>query len=225
MIRSEIIQKFRDENPEITSRVIGDTTLNMWCLLADKQFCAATRCIVDQDGTAWNVAVNDEYYDLTSKITNFYDIDDWPGSGVVYNGKRINKATMSELDLDSNTWRSRGAGTPQKWYRRGKYLYLDRPAGTAITNGIRVYAVLKSTDWDTDIEPFNQLSYLEPFTEAIILYLVKRAKAKVGKPEEAAGAHKEWIDYLSWAKTQLGGNKSGPIFFRKKQTRNYGRYT
>src|SRR3990167_5298619 len=222
MIRSEVIEKFRQENPEITSRVISDTTLNTWCLLADKQFCAATRCIVDQDGTAWNTAVNDEYYDLTSKITNFFDIDNYPASGVVYNGKRLEKVTMAELDQEAINWRARSAGTAKKWYRRGKYLYLDRPIDTAGTNYMRVYAVLKSTDWDSDVEPFNQLSYLEPFSEAILLYLQKRAKAKVGKPEEAKAAQTEWVDYISWAKAQLGGNKFGPIYFRKKQVRNYG---
>lgn len=223
MIRSEIVQMFRDENPEIPSRVINDTTLNGWCLLADKQFCAATRCIVDQDGTEWDSAEDDEYYDLTDKITNFFDIDDYPGSGVLYNNKRLEKATMAELDQESASWRDRESGTPKKWYRRGKYLYLDRPIDTASIK-VKVYAVLRSTDWSTDVEPFNQLEYLEPYTEAITLYLAKRAKAKIGKPEEAAAAQKEWVDYLAWAKQQLGANKFSPIYFRKKDSISYGKY-
>jgi len=207
---------FRDDNPEITSRVISDSTLYNWCEVGDKEFCAETRCIVDQDGTAWNTAVNDESYDLTSKITNFYDIDEWPGSGVLYNGKKLTKATMAELDLDAINWRARSAGTPKKWYRRGKYLYLDRPIDTVGTNYMRVYAVLISDDWDSDVAPYNALTYLEPFHFGMVLYLQKRAKAKVGKEEESARAQAEYNAFVQWSKRQLLGNKSGPIYFRRK---------
>ncbi len=216
MTRSEIIQAFRDENPEIPSRVISDAVLQNWLLVGDKEFCAETRCIVDQDGTAWNTAVNDEYYDLSSKITNFYDIDDWPGSGVVYNGKALTKATMAELDVDKSTWRANSAGTPKKWYRRGKYLYLDRPIDTAGTNYMRVYAVLISTDWNTDVAPYQTLTHLTPFHYAMVLYLNKRAMAKIGKEEDSVKAQAEYNSYIGWAKKQLGGNKAGVIYFRRK---------
>ncbi len=215
MIRSEIIQQFRDENPEITSRVITDATLYNWCALGDKEFCAETRCIVDQDGTEWDSAVNDQYYDLSSKITNFYDIDTWPGSGVLYNGKALTKTTMAELDIEDANWRSRDAGTPKKWYRRGKYLYLDRMIDTASIK-VKVFSVLVSNDWAIDVMPYNQLAHLEPFHPAMVLYLAKRAKAKVGKPEEASMAQAEYGAFVEWAKKQLGGNKMGPVYFRKK---------
>jgi hypothetical protein len=215
MIRSEIIQMFRDECPEIPSRVIGDTTLNAWCLVGDKEFCADSRCIVDQDGTTITTVANEQYYDLTAEITNFYDIDDCPGSGVLYNGKRLKKATMAELDLEAPNWRARDAGTPRKWYRRGKYLYLDRKIGTDAEDLI-IYSVLISTDWSTDVAPFNELTNLEPYHYAMVLYLVKKAKAKVGKPEEAVAAQAEYNAYMRWAKGQLGGNKYGSVFFRRK---------
>jgi len=215
MIRSEIIQQFRDICPEIPSRVISDVTLNAWCLTGDKNFCAITRCIVDQDGTTITTAEDDQYFDLEVEITNFYDIDTWPGSGVLYNNKKLDKTTMAELDIDSSSWRDNDSGTPKKWYRRGKYLYLDRPIDSNAYD-IKVYAVLISDDWNTDIAPYNTLSSLEPYHDAMVLYLTKRAKAKVGKPEEAAAAENEYLLYCKWAKTQIGGNKFGAIHFVPK---------
>lgn len=215
MTRSEIIESFRVQNPEITSRVITDSQLYSFCEEGDKMFCAETRCIVDQDGTEWDTAVNDEYYDLTSKITNFYDIDDYPGSGVLYNGERIIKTTMAELDMDSKSWRARSAGTPKKWYRRGKYIYVDRPIDTASLK-FKVYAVLISDDWNADVAPFNQRTELEPFHESMVLYLTMRCKNKIGKPEEAIMARQEFAEYMKWAKRQLGGNKYSPVYYRRK---------
>jgi hypothetical protein len=216
MIRSEIIDQFRQQCPEIPSNVVTDVVLNGWCLTGDKEFCAETRCIVDQNGTAFNTAVNDIYYDLSSKITKFYDIDDFPGSGVLYNGKALTKTTMAELDVEDKNWRARDAGTPLKWYRRGKYLYLDRKIDTAGTNYMRVYAVLISDDWNANVMPFNQLAHLEPYHSSMVLYLIKKAKAKVGKREDAMAAQAEYLAYVAWAKKQIGGNISGPIFFRRK---------
>lgn len=215
MIRSEIIERFREECPEATSRVISDAVLYSWCELGDKQFCSETRCIVDQDGTTITTAENDYYWDLMSNITNFYDIDDYPGSGVLYNDKRLSKSSMGELDMESPTWRDWSSGTPKKWYRRGKYLYVDRKIDSNAYD-LKVYAVLISDDWNTDVMPFNQLTYLEPFHEAMVLFLIKKAKAKLGKEEEGVKAQAEYTAFVRWAKTQLGGNKFAPIYFRKK---------
>jgi len=215
MIRSEIIERFREECPEITSRVVFDTVLNSWCQLGDKQFCAETRCIVDQDGTIITTAENEYYWDLSSEITNFYDIDDFPGSGVLYNNKKLNKSSMGELDMDSSTWRDWSSGIPKKWYRRGKYLYLDRKIDSS-ADDLKVYSVLLSDDWNTDIAPFNQLTYLEPFHEAMVLFLIKKAKAKIGKDEESVKAQAEYSAFVAWSKKQLGGNKYAPIYFRKR---------
>lgn len=214
MIRSEIIEDFRVECPEITSRVITDEQLYNWCEKGDKLFCAETRCIIDQDGTTISTTEDDQYYDLTSEITKFYDIDDTYASGVLYNGKRLDKTSMSELDGESQNWRSRDAGTPKKWYRRGKYLYLDRPIDSNEYD-LTVYSILISDDWNTDVAPYNQLTYLEPFHEAMVLYLIWKAKSKIGKPEEAVKAQSEFMAFVKWSKSQLLANKSSAIYFRK----------
>ena|SRR3990167_2863991 len=216
MTRSEIIQQFRDENKEIPSRIIADSVLNGWLLIGDKLFCSITRCIVGD--TAFNSAVSTSVYltryDLTSQITDFYDIDEFPGGGVSYDDDPLTKTSISELDAENSTWRTRSAGTPRKWYRRGKWLYFDRPVSEVKT--IRVYCVLISDDWAADVMPCNQLAFMEPYHDAFVKYLEWKAKGHINKEEEAAKARKEFLDYAAWVKKQLGGNKYGAIRFTPK---------
>ena len=70
MIRSEIVDRFRQENTEIPARVISDAVLESWLIQGDKEFCAETRCIVDQ-GTTITTVANEQYWDLASKIPKF----------------------------------------------------------------------------------------------------------------------------------------------------------
>lgn len=214
MIRSEILQMFRDENTDIPSRVIADTVLQEWLVVGDKEFCAETRCIVDV-GTTITTVVNEQFWDLEAEIPKFYDIDIQSTSGVTYNAEALKKTSMSELDMESKSWRSRSAGVPKKWFRRGKYLWFDRKVDSA-ADDIVVYSVLISDDWITDIQPYNALDYLSPFHSAMVLYLTRRAKAKVGKPEEAAAALAEYGAYMKWCRSQLGATNFGEIYFRKR---------
>ena len=218
MLRPGIISQFRAENPEITDRVVADAVLNSWLLSGDKEVCAITRCIVS-DVTFNSVVSASVYltrYDLTALISKFYDIDDLPGGGVSFDDDPLDKTTVAELDMDDEDWRTRSAGTPEKYYRRGKWLYFDYPVKTA-GKEIRVYAVLVSDDFDSDnLMPFNNLSYLEPFHNSLVKYLQWKAKEKVGKSEEGTKARQEFIDYANWMKKQIGGNKYSSIYFQPK---------
>jgi len=216
MTRSQLIAMFRAENPEITERVATDTVLNNWCLVADKSICAITRCIVS-DVTFNSVVSTSAYntkYNLTTLISKFYDIDDYPGGGVSFDDDPLTKTTVAELDKESPSWRVRSAGTPLKYYRRGEYLYFDRPVKTAALV-IRVYAVLISNDFDDNSKtPYNELSYLEPFHDGINKYLQWQAKFKIGKPGEAQIAEKAFYDYAAWMKKMIGGGKYSPIRYQ-----------
>ena len=214
MIRSDIVARFREEMPEATSRVVSDAVLYSWLELADKSFCAETRCIVDQ-GTTITTTSGEQYWDLNTKITNFYDIDMRATSGVTYNGKALTYKSMAELDFETPNWRSKTAGIPKYWFRRGKYLWVDRKVDSA-ADDIVVYASLISDDWNADVTPYNSLPELEPYHEAMLLNIIYRAKAKIAKPEEALAALQMYKSYVAWAISQLGGTRCGTVFFRKK---------
>lgn len=213
MNRTEIIDSFRVQNPEITDRVISDAQLAVWCEEGDKEVCARTRCIVADE--IWDAVEDTDSYDLTVHISKFYDIDEYPGGGVSYDDSRLVKTTIAELDQLTPSWRTADSGTPKKYYRRGKYLHFNKP--TDGTSEIHVYAVLISDDFDSDNKtPYNQLTYLEPFHPALVRYLTMRAKAKVGKPQDAKQAETEYQTYINWMKTELSGGKRGPIYFQPK---------
>ncbi len=213
MIRSEIKSKFREENPEITDRVIGDTVLGSWLEEGNKEVCMLTRCIVDQDGTTIETSENDQVWDLTNVIDNFFMIDTYSGSGVTYNGKRLREKTMAQLDEESPNWRSRSSGTPKAFYQRGKWLYVDRPIDSN-EEDIKVYAVLIPDAYTDDVAPFNQLEHLSPFHYSLVLYLQKRAKAKIGKTGEELKVRQEYDRYISNMRKVLIGSRSGVINFR-----------
>mgnify|MGYP001385338249 CR=1 FL=1 len=219
MTLTDIIEKFRRDNSEITERVADDTVVKDWAYDADKEFCAITRCIVG-DTTFNSVASTSVYntkYDLAALVDKFYDIDDYPGGGVSFDDDPLDKVTVAQLDADDEDWRTASAGTPEKYYRRGKYLYFDCPVKTASLE-IRVYAVLISDDF-TGINqtPYNGLTYLEPFHSGISKYLAWMGKGKIGKPGEAQAKRQEFLEYATWAKKQMGGNKYGKITFQKSE--------
>lgn len=216
MIRTEIIQRFRDENPEFTANVLSDTTLKSWLLVGDKEFCAKARLIVE---TGTITAIEDtDSYDLTN-LTKFFDIDEYPGGGVSIidtsdREKRLVKTTKSELDDQTPNWRTASSGTPKKYFRRGKYLKLDKPPDSTIES-FNIDYIAISDDFNSDsIAPYNQLTHLEPFHYGLVLYLQWRAKAKVGKPEEANTAMALYNSYIVWVKKEVGGGKYGAVEFR-----------
>lgn len=217
MTRLEIEQRFRDENPEVTANVVTAATLHSWCLQGDKEICAKARLIVD---TGSITAVEDqENYDVTTLLNKFYDVDELPGGGFSRvdtsgNEKRLDKRSKSELDKLRPNWRTASSGTPKDYFRRGKYIYVS-PAPDDSISSFNIDFVAISDDFDNDSKtPYNELTYLEPFHPALVFYLTWRAKAKIGKPEEALAAMNLYNAYVLWMKKEIGGGKYGPIEFK-----------
>ncbi len=213
MNRKKVISTFRDENPEMTTKRISNTILQSFCKEGNKDVCARTRCIVDEDGATISTKENDERFDLTTEISKFMDVDTAPGGGVLYNNKRISVTTMAMLDNDYPSWRDRTSGTPKKWYKRGKWLCLDRPIDSNAED-IKVYCVLRPDDFDADTKtPFNELEYLEPYHYVLVKYLQWKAKEKVGKQGEGAKAKGEYETYIAYMIKMIGAVRHGPIKF------------
>ena len=216
MNREEIRDTFRQLNPEVTERVATDTQLNDLLELGDKDFCAKTRCITNYEPETIETTENDESWDLTTEISKFYDLDTFPGAGVLYNDKQLRFRSLVQLDKESPNWRNNSSGTPTRYFRRGARIYTDKPIDSNEYD-LKVYAVLISDDFDDDAKlPFNGLTYLEPFHFGLILWLQWKAKAKIAKPEESATAMQEYLTYALWARKEIGGTKFGAIHLIKK---------
>lgn len=208
MDREAIRDQFRQENPEITDRVLDDTQLNAWLLIGNLEFATKARIITSENTIT--TTIGEDSYSLTTEIDSFFDIDEFPGGGVAFNGKRIEHTTRSRLDSRRSAWRSYADGTPRSYYRFNEFLKLDRGPETA--HDVTVDAILKPDSLNDDGKtPFNQLTYLEPFHYGLVLYLTMRAKGKEGKVEEFTKAIMQYESYIKWTKKEVQGGKISKI--------------
>lgn len=208
--RQELRDKFRQENPEITERVITDATLNSWMKTANREAACITRCIISDESKTFNTTVNVQKYDLETLVQKFYDIDDMPGGGVYYDGKPMTKSSAGEMNRRSKSWKAYSAGVPRYYWRRGKYLWFERKSSAVVQ--ISIDCILLPDDFDDDADmPFNGLTSLQPYDEAISKYLQKRAKQKVGKYDEARAASDDYTEYLAWMAKAVKSAKYGPV--------------
>lgn len=214
MTRSEIIAKFRQENPEGSTNVVSDSVLNSWLETGNIEIATSARLV--RSSTGISTVVDQSTYNLTNEITKFYDIDEFPGGGVVYDNKRIDLVSLSGLDEEQPNWRNQSSGRVRKYYRDNQFLILY-PAPDEVKTLI-VHTVLIADSFDDDNKlPFNELSYLEPFHYILVLYLKKKLfEGKIKKPESTMAANQEYLGYLSWMKNEINRGIYKNIQFRPK---------
>ena len=211
MNRSEIRQKFREENPSVTERVVTDATLNSWMLTADKEICAQTRCIQSNTPETFNASITLQYHDLSAEIPKFYGIDDIPGAGVSFKNKPLTRSSASQMNRINRNWKTQSAGTPKRyWIKQGRYLWFDRVASVASEIGIDVIFI--SDDFDNDAKsPYNSLSHLQPFHNGVNKYLEWQAQAKIKDRESENTAKNNYLSYVKWMKSMVSSASSGAI--------------
>lgn len=221
MTRQEVKDTFRSENPDITDRVIDDPVLNTWCVQGNLDMAIRAR-LIRGEFTYVTSGTEEFFRDLTAENDKFYDIDESPGGGIEYDGRRIVKDTMAGISTRRRRWRERTSGRVTRYFRRGQFLWYERPAEDGKT--IRVYAVLLPDEWDDDNKiPFNELTYLEPFHPGLVKYLEWKSKGKIEKGQAEVDARNQYRDYANWALEQVGGDILGAIFLENKEKRAGGR--
>ncbi len=213
MNRGEIIERFRQENPEATTTLISNAVLQSWCEVGDLEVCTKIRLIKDE--ATFSSIINQRQYLLTAEITKFYDIDMYPGGGVCYNNKYLNVTTPANLNQKNSSWRS-STGSPSEYYRRGGYLYFDKKPESV--QDILVSTVLLPDPLDDDLkEPFNELSYLKPFHYALVLYLKFRLfNGKIKKENMAELSKAEYSDYIMWMDKEIDRGVYSTVQFRPR---------
>lgn len=214
MTRTEIIDQFRQENPEITSRVITNTVLNSWLLEGNQNVCIRARCI-RKSATAIASVAEQAGYNLADEISDFFDISEHQDGGIAYDDDRLEERTKAWLDEHYSSWRTASSGTPKHYYRYMNYIYLYPKPDTS-DEDIDVDYVAIPADFDSNVEPFNQIKYLSVFSYSLVKWLKIKAKQKIGKPQDAANAMLEYEEYIKFMKKTIGGYQFGEISFRPK---------
>lgn len=218
MIMQDIINRFREENPELDANVIPDATLMSWLLDGDLETCTKVR-LINQEGLVIPAISGQSTYDMTVVSPLFLDIDESVGGGIVYYNssgqyKRIEKVSKAFLDNNNAQWRTASAGTPRWYYRYGKNVVFYPKPDSTITNFTVDLILLSNPFNNLNIMPFNQLPYLAPFHSSLKLYLMWRAKIKIGKAEEADTSLKAYGAYTDWMLKTIGGGRYGVMEFR-----------
>lgn len=218
MLMSDIIQRFRDENPELDQTVIPDATLMSWLLVGDQEVCMDQRLIV-QENVSFNAVQGTNTYSLTTLNPLFFDINESYMGGLVYYNtsgsyKRIYPQSKAWLDNNMSQWRTAAQGTP-RWYYRSNSSVVVYPTPDNTIKNFNIDLVLLSNPFNNlGIMPYNQLPYLAPFHYALVLYLQWRAKIKIGKDDEGMTAYKTYQFYLQWMRKTIQGGRQGVIEFR-----------
>ena len=220
MNRATIRERFRSENPEITERVVSDAILNGWMLDGDKDICMLTKAIISNIPETFNAVVGTQYYDLTVNISKFQEIDEYPGGGVWFNNRALDKSTSSEMNYTLAGWKDDPSNsTPQRYFRRNQYLWFDVPPDAA--SEIAVSTVYISDDFDSDNKtPYNELTYLEPYHPGIMKYLQWKAKQKVGKDNEAKKAEAEYYTYAKRMYKNINRGKNDKAYLVNRSNYN-----
>ena len=217
MMMSDIIQRFRDENPEIDQNVIPDATLMSWLLIGDQEVCMDQRLITIENVSFASVAGQNQY-SLTALNTLFFDINESYGGGLVYYNssqyKRVYPVTKAWMDNNYSQWRTAQNGTPRWYYRQNNYIVVYPTPDTTIINFEVDLVLLSNPFTQLNQVPYNALPYLAPFHYALVLYLQWRAKLKIGKDEEGKSAYALYQTYLAWMRRTIQGGRQGPIEFR-----------
>lgn len=218
MLMSDIMQRFRDENPELDQSTISDTTLQAWLLIGDQEVCMDQRLITVENVNIPAVTGHNQY-NLTSLNSFFYDINESYSGGLVYYNntgyyKRIYPQSKAWLDNNYSQWRTATDGTPRWYYRQNNYIVVYPTPDSTIVNFNIDLVLLSNPFINLNQVPYNAYAYLAPFHYALVLYLQWRAKIKIGKDEEGMAAYKLYQQYLQWMRKYVQGGRMGVIEFR-----------
>ena len=218
MLMSDIIQRFRDENPELDQSTIPDATLQSFLLIGDQEVCMDQR-LVTIENVNIPVIAGQNTYSLTALNSLFFDINESYGGGLVYYNtsgyyKRVYPQTKAWLDNNYSQWRTAQTGVPRWYYRSGSNIVVY-PTPDSTVSYMNVDLVLLSNPFtQLNQTPYNQIPYLAPFHYALVVYLQWRAKIKIGKDEEGKAAYALYQQYLQWMRKTLQGGRYGTIEFR-----------
>ena len=218
MTMADIIERFREENPELDANVIPDSVCTSWLTVGDSEVCTKCHLINTQDAVITPI-VGQRDYNMTSVNANYLNIDEMPGGGVVawYNSntsyKKLTHTTKGQLDADNSQWRTVTSGKPLYYYNYGHNICLYPPPDSSVSKITCDLVLLSDPFINLTQVPYNAIPYLVNFHYALVLYLSWRGKAKVGKDAESDAAFKIYSAYTDWMIKTIG-RKYGAIQFR-----------
>jgi len=195
---SELRSKLKRDHPEIKG--FTDAQINTELNEGSLEIAQVTECLpTNEDQT---LTKDTETFALPSDFLNIDREGGVLAKILSSNTKfqRLHYRTQEELDSDYSFWRDQTAGTPHSYFIRGTNVHIfPKFSGTSVSSGLRIYYFQSPTVMTTgsDQEPFNNVSYLDPFHKTVVLYAAEVILTSIKKYGDAAAVHRLYVDRIA----------------------------
>lgn len=198
-LRSKVlydVPEIKDAWPDVTSTVDNiNTELNEAAL----EIAYVTAAIPKNNSSdPIDLTADNDDYELPS---DFLCID--PDGGVQYlnadsEWDPLKQTTMDWLDENELSWRTNESDDPEYYYIKGNYIYLYPKPDTTRANALMIhYGTIPTLMAAEADEPFNNLTYLDPFHYLVALKVKIQAKQAKGKFADATILSQEYVARLT----------------------------
>jgi hypothetical protein len=204
-LRDEIRNLVRDT--DTTYQRWTDATLNARINYAQKEFVKRTRCIETVSYTT--TVVNVSTYALPSNMLASRRISYAivPLTSTTTNYKLLDYMTKEGMDTKYSFWENADASNPQKYfYEQDRVVVYPKPSSTYAGYQFlkhEFYTLADDMDDDADV-PFNGLSYMYPYHEALKLYVCFLCSIDSGDTAEQSVFFGKFDSEVGIARSEFG---------------------
>lgn len=194
MVRSEIRTEFMQRAPDSP---VTTAQMDLWSQRGVNHIARLLKLFPTSGDI--NLVASTQSYDLLTNFTLFLKLN-LKGGVLYYDGtdySPLKQVNRSWLDQNVQGWENSDTGTPKACFKEGLTLFLYPTPSSTLTAGLKVYYYSKPTQMTADSsEPFNSRGDLDDLQEAIILYMLWKAKQAMGEYTQAEMAKNEFYGFL-----------------------------
>ena len=198
-IRTSVRLKIKDNVTNAAQRSYDDNQLNLKINSMQDEIVSFTRCLSSTCYIATSTGTRE--YSLPTgffgalRVSYAYNTSSTNVSTSSYvKLEQVDKAT---LDRSSSTWETAGSSSPKRYYLNQTYIGIDPKPYVAGFNYLKIECYIQATTLSSDSDiPFNSVSYLYPYHQAIVYAVAMECAEEMGLNDKFAEYQGKYTDYL-----------------------------